>query len=144
MSTLKTSVPIAVLIVSVLLGACEYNPTEPKDGEAPAKPVSPAGLCETGPYLIHLSGQCRVASSRRIVCEDETTTTPPDKVLSVTFQLRNASTGTPVETRSVSSGAAPREASFSGLANGSYEVRHTAQARDCTSIFTTYSVLEVF
>ncbi|HEX7186002.1 MAG TPA: hypothetical protein VF756_29525 [Thermoanaerobaculia bacterium] len=141
MSTLKTAALITVLTVSALLGACEYNPTEPQDEEAP---VSPVGPCETGPYLIHLSGQCRVASSRRIVCEDETATTPPDKVLSITFQLRNASTGTPVETRSVSSGAAPREISFSGLANGSYEVRHTAQARDCTSIFTTHSGLEVF
>ncbi|HJX26760.1 MAG TPA: hypothetical protein VJ885_02520 [Thermoanaerobaculia bacterium] len=143
MSNLRTATLVAALTVSVVLGGCEYNPTEPTQAKAPPPSPSPS-LCEAGPYLIHLSGQCRVASSDRIVCEDETITTPVGKVLSITFQLRNAHTGTPVETRSVSSGVLPRETSFSGLVDGSYEVRHTVQARDCTSSFTTYASLEVF
>ena len=98
----------------------------------------------TGPLGQAATAQCRVASSHRIVCEDETTTTPREKVLNVVFQLRNADTGTPVETKSINPGAIPREVSFSGLANGSYEIRHTVQARDCSATFTTYAGLEVF
>jgi hypothetical protein len=49
-----------------------------------------------------------------------------------------------VETRSIQPGTIPREASFSGLPAGEYEVRHTVQARDCSSTFTTYAGLEVF
>jgi hypothetical protein len=139
MITTKTAALLAAFALATLLGACESNtPTEPKDLEVPAT------LCETGPYLIHLSGQCRVASNRRIVCEDETTTTPREKVLNVVFQLRNADTGAPVETKSISPGAVPREVSFSGLATGTYEVRHTVQAKDCAATFTTYASLEVF
>ena len=138
MTTLKTAALLAVLSVAALLGACESTLTEPKEEKAPAN------LCETGPYLIHLSGQCRVASSHRIVCEDETTTTPQEKVLNVVFQLRNANTGTPIETKSLNPGVLPREVSFSGLTDGSYEVRHTVQAKDCTATFTTYASLEVF
>jgi len=138
LKTPKTAALLVVLAAAALLGGCEPSPTEPQDEKAPDV------LCETGPYLIHLSGQCRVAGSHRIVCEDETTTTPREKVLNVVFQLRNADTGTPVETRSVNPGAIPREVSFSGLANGSYEIRHTVQARDCSATFTTYAGLEVF
>jgi hypothetical protein len=138
MTILKTAALLAVLSIAALLGACESTLTEPKEEKAPAT------LCETGPYLIHLSGQCRVASSHRIVCEDETTTTPQEKVLNVVFQLRNANTGTPIETKSLNPGVLPREASFSGLTDGSYEVRHTVQAKDCTATFTTYASLEVF
>ena len=138
LKTPKTAVLLIVLAASALLGGCEPSPTEPKDEKVADV------LCETGPYLIHLSGQCRVAGSHRIVCEDETTTTPRDKVLNIVFQLRNADTGAPVETRSVNPGAIPREASFSGLANGSYEIRHTVQARDCSTTFTTYASLDVF
>jgi hypothetical protein len=138
LKTPRTAALLAVLTASAFLGACESSPTEPKDEKAPDV------LCETGPYLIHLSGQCRVAGSHRIVCEDETATTPRDKVLNVVFQLRNADTGTPVETRSINPGAIPREVSFSGLANGSYEIRHTVQARDCSATFTTYAGLEIF
>jgi hypothetical protein len=139
MTTTKIAAILAALTLAALLGACESTLTEPSEEKA-----APAVLCETGPYLIHLSGQCRVASNRRIVCEDETTTTPREKVLNVVFQLRNADTGAPVETKSVSPGAIPREASFSGLASGSYEVRHTVQAKDCAATFTTYASLEVF
>ena len=139
MTTTKTAARLAAFALATLLGACESNtPTEPKDLEVPAT------LCETGPYLIHLSGQCRVASNRRIVCEDETTTTPREKVLNVVFQLRNADTGAPVETKSISPGAVPREVSFSGLATGTYEVRPTVPAKDCAATFTTYASLEVF
>jgi len=138
MTSLKTAALLVVFALATLLGACESTPTEPQEEKVPDV------LCETGPYLIHLSGQCRVASSHRIVCEDETTTTPREKVLNVVFQLRNANTGTPVETKSVNPGAIPREVSFSGLANGSYEIRHTVQARDCSATFTTYANLEVF
>ncbi|HKH48598.1 MAG TPA: hypothetical protein VKM72_28370 [Thermoanaerobaculia bacterium] len=130
---------LAILAISSLLGqGCESSPTEPKDD------VQQVATCETGPYLIHLSGQCRVAGSHRIVCEDETTTTPREKVLNVVFQLRNATTGTPVETKSINPGSIPREVSFSGLTAGSYEIRHTVQARDCSSTFTTYAGFEVF
>ena len=139
MTTLKTAAVLAVLAAAAFLGACESTtPTQPETVEAPDV------LCETGPYLIHLSGQCRVASSHRIVCEDESTTTPREKVLNVVFQLRIATTGAPVETRSVNPGSIPREVSFSGLAAGSYEIRHTVQARDCGTTFTTYAGLEVF
>lgn len=139
MLTLKTAALLVVLALAALLGACESSsPTEPETVEAPDV------LCETGPYLIHLSGQCRVASSHRIVCEDETTTTPREKVLNVVFQLRNADTGTPVETKSVNPAAIPREISFSGLAAADYEVRHTVQAKDCSATFTTYAGLDVF
>jgi hypothetical protein len=138
MSTLKSLLLLLAVILAVVLGACDSTLTEPKDEKAPAT------ICETGPYLIHLSGQCRVASSRRIVCEDETTTTPRDKVLNVIFQLRNADTGAPLETRSLNPGTLPREISFSGLPDGPYEIRHTVQARDCTATFTTYANLEVF
>jgi hypothetical protein len=139
MTNLKTTALLIALAAAALFGGCETSPTEPKDEKAPDV------LCETGPYLIHLSGQCRVASgSRRIVCEDETTTTPREKVLNVVFQLRNADTGTPVETKSLNPGAIPREVSFSGLASGSYEIRHTVQARDCSATFTTYAGLEFF
>ena len=138
MTTLKTAALLAVLTAAALLGACESSPTEP------SKEVAPVELCEAGPYLIHLSGQCRVASSHRIVCEDESTTTPREKVLNVVFQLRNANTGTPIETKSINPGAIPREVSFSGLTDGSYEVRHTVQAKDCAATFTTYANLEVF
>lgn len=132
--------PLVAALVALALGltGCNASPTEPQDEKAPAV------LCEAGPYLIHLSGQCRVASNHRIVCEDESSSTPKDKVLNVVFQLRNATTGAPVETRSVNPGALPREVSFSGLADGSYEVRHTVQARDCSATFTTYAGLEVF
>ena len=139
LKTLKTAALLVVLTGAAVLGGCEPGPTEP-EAEKAALDV----LCETGPYLIHLSGQCRVASSHRIVCEDETATTPREKVLNVVFQLRNAETGTPVETKSVNPGAIPREVSFSGLADGSYEIRHTVQARDCSATFTTYAGLEVF
>ena len=135
---LKTAALLVLLAATAVLGGCEASPTEPKDEKVSGD------ICETGPYLIHLSGQCRVAGSHRIVCEDESTTTPGDKVLNVVFQLRNADTGTPVETRSVNPGALPREVSFSGLATGSYEVRHTVQARDCSVTFTTYAGLELF
>ena len=128
----------AVLILALTLGACEASPTEPKDEK-----VQPS-LCETGPYMIHLSGQCRVASNHRIACEDESTTTPREKVLTIVFQLRNANTGAPVETKSLNPGVLPREVSFSGLPDGPYEVRHTVQAKDCTATFTTYANLEVF
>ena len=138
MSTLKSLLLLLAIILAVVLGACDSTLTEPKDVKAPDT------ICETGPYLIHLSGQCRVASSRRIVCEDETTTTPRDKVLNVIFQLRNANTGAPIETRSLNPGTLPRETSFSGLPDGSYEIRHTVQAKDCTATFTTYADLEVF
>jgi hypothetical protein len=130
---------VATLTAATLLGACESSLTEPN-----ADKSAPTTLCETGPYLIHLSGQCRVASSHRIVCEDETTTTPQDKVLNIVFQLRNATTGTPIETKSLNPGVLPREVSFSGLAAADYEVRHTVQAKDCATTFTTYSGLEVF
>lgn len=139
MSTLKNAALLALLAASSVLGGCEASPTEPDEEKA-----APAALCEAGPFLIHLSGQCRVASSRRIVCEDETTTSPRDKVLNVVFQLRNADTGAPVETKSVNPGSVPREVSFSGLTSGEYEVRHTVQARDCSATFTTYAGLEVF
>ena len=139
MNTLKTAALLVALTAAAVLGGCEASPTEPE-----AEKAAPDLLCETGPYLIHLSGQCRVASSHRIVCEDETTTTPREKVVNVVFQLRNADTGTPVETKSVNPGTIPREVSFSGLTNGSYEIRHTVQARDCSATFTTYAGLEVF
>ena len=140
MSSRKTAVLLPLLALAALLaGACESNtPTEPKAVEVPDV------LCEAGPYLIHLSGQCRVASSHRIVCEDESTTTPREKVLNVVFQLRNANTGTPVETKSVNPAAIPREISFSGLPPADYEVRHTVQAKDCSATFTTYAGLNVF
>ena len=141
MNLLKTAALAAVLTAAALLGGCEASPTEP-DAEKAAP--APDILCEAGPYHIHLSGQCRVAGSHRIVCEDETTTTPREKVLNVVFQLRNAETGAPVETKSVNPGAIPREVSFSGLAQGTYEIRHTVQARDCSATFTTYAGLEVF
>ena len=129
---------LVFLVPCVFLMACDKeSPTEPKDD---VKVV----VCETGPYLIHLSGQCRVASSHRIVCEDETTTTPREKVMNVVFQLRNANTGTPMETKSVNPGSIPREVSFSGIPAGDYEVRHTVQARDCSATFTTYASLDVF
>ncbi|HYG63968.1 MAG TPA: hypothetical protein VEL74_15440 [Thermoanaerobaculia bacterium] len=143
MSTLRTATFAAALTVSVVLGGCEYNPTAPAEVKDPSPSANPSS-CEAGPYRIHLNGQCRVATGRRIVCEDESTTTPADKILGITFQLRDAATGAPVETRSVSSGVIPREISFSGRAPGSYEVRHTVQARDCTFMATTYSGLEVF
>jgi hypothetical protein len=141
MTILKTIALVAVLTAAALLGGCEASPTEP---EAEKAAPAPDLLCETGPYLIHLSGQCRVAGSHRIVCEDETTTTPREKVLNVVFQLRNAETGAPVETKSVNPGTIPREVSFSGLAQGTYEIRHTVQARDCSATFTTYAGLDVF
>ena len=138
MSTLKSLLLLLAILLAVVLGACDSTLTEPKDVKAPDT------ICETGPYLIHLSGQCRVAGSRRIVCEDESTTTPRDKVLNVIFQLRNANTGAPLETRSLNPGTLPRETSFSGLTDGAYEIRHTVQAKDCTATFTTYANLEVF
>jgi hypothetical protein len=128
-----------LLIGAALLGGCKASPTEPKEDVQVQ-----AARCEAGPYRIHLSGQCRVAGNHRIVCEDESTTTPGEKVLDVVFQLRNAVTGAPVETKSLSPGPIPREASFSGLASGEYEVRHTVQARDCSAAFTTYAGLDVF
>jgi hypothetical protein len=136
----KATVLLVLLAISALLGqGCEaLSPTEPKQEQASVT------QCESGPYLIHLSGQCRVASSHRIVCEDESTTTPREKVLTIVFQLRSAATGTPVETRSVNPGTIPREVSFSGLMTGGYEIRHTVQARDCSATFTTYAGLEVF
>jgi hypothetical protein len=140
MSRLKSVVLLVLLTAAAFAGqGCNASPTEPKDDDKVQ-----ASLCETGPYRIHLSGQCRVAGSRRIVCEDESTTTPGEKVLNVVFQLRNAVTGAPVETRSVNPGALPREVSFSGIASGEYEIRHTVQARDCSAAFTTYADLEVF
>ena len=136
----RTTTALAGLALVAVLGqGCNASPTEPSEEK-----TAPAELCEAGPYLIHLSGQCRVAGSHRIVCEDESTTSPREKVLNVVFQLRNAVTGTPVETKSIQPGTIPREASFSGLASGEYEVRHTVQARDCSSTFTTYAGLEVF
>lgn len=138
MSRTRATALLALIVIAALLGqGCEASPTEPAEDAATV-------LCETGPYLIHLSGQCRVASSHRIVCEDESTTTPREKVLNVVFQLRIATTGAPVETRSVNPGSIPREVSFSGLTAGSYEIRHTVQARDCGTTFTTYAGLEVF
>ena len=139
MPTVKSAALLVLLTASAVLGGCEASPTEPE-----AVKAAPDVLCETGPYLIHLSGQCRVASSHRIVCEDESTTTPREKVLNVVFQLRNADTGTPVETKSVNPAAIPREISFSGLAAADYEVRHTVQAKDCSATFTTYAGLDVF
>ncbi|HKH46372.1 MAG TPA: hypothetical protein VKM72_17060 [Thermoanaerobaculia bacterium] len=140
MSSSRSIPLLAVLTLAAVLGqGCNASPTEPSEEK-----TAPAELCEAGPYRIHLSGQCRVAGSHRIVCEDETTTTPGEKVLNVVFQLRNAVTGTPVETRSIQPGTIPREVSFSGIASGEYEVRHTVQARDCSSTFTTYGGLEVF
>jgi len=138
MAITKSFVPLSILSILALFGqGCHSSPTEPKGDKSPP-------LCEAGPYLIHLSGQCRVASSHRIVCEDESTTTPREKVMDVVFQLRNANTGTPAETKSVNPGSIPREVSFSGIAPGTYEVRHTVQAADCSTTFTTYSGLEVF
>jgi len=140
MSTAKPIALFSLLAVLALLsqGCNKSSPTEPKDTKAPPS------LCETGPYLIHLSGQCRVASSHRIVCEDESTTTPREKVMNVVFQLRDGDTGTPVETKSIDPGSIPREISFSGLAPGNYEIRHTVQAADCSATFTTYAGLVVF
>ncbi|HKH45111.1 MAG TPA: hypothetical protein VKM72_10650 [Thermoanaerobaculia bacterium] len=136
----RTTTALAGLALMAVLGqGCNASPTEPKEDENVQ-----ASVCEAGPYRIHLSGQCRVAGSHRIVCEDETTTTPGEKVLNVVFQLRNAVTGTPMETKSIQPGTIPREASFSGIASGEYEVRHTVQARDCSATFTTYAGLEVF
>jgi hypothetical protein len=133
------SLCLATLSAMALLGqGCNASPTEPDEEKTVGQ------TCESGPYRIHLSGQCRVAGSHRIVCEDESQTTPGEKVLNVVFQLRNAATGAPVETRSIQPGTIPREASFSGLPAGEYEVRHTVQARDCSSTFTTYAGLEVF
>ncbi|HKH44470.1 MAG TPA: hypothetical protein VKM72_07390 [Thermoanaerobaculia bacterium] len=126
-------------LVAVLGQGCNASPTEPKEDEN-----AQASVCEAGPYRIHLSGQCRVAGSHRIVCEDESTTTPGEKVLDVVFQLRNAVTGTPMETKSLQPGPIPREVSFSGIASGEYEVRHTVQARDCSAVFTSYAGLDVF
>jgi hypothetical protein len=135
----KATALLACTVLPVLLGACDaLSPTEPKAEKTAAT------QCEAGPYLIHLSGQCRVAGSRRIVCEDETTTTPREKVLTIVFQLRSATTGTPIETRSIDPGAVPREVSFSGVTAGSYEIRHTVQARDCATTFTTYAGLDLF
>jgi hypothetical protein len=137
----KATALLACTVFPAVLGLAACNalsPTEPKAEKAAAS------QCEAGPYLIHLSGQCRVASSRRIVCEDESATTPKEKVLNVMFQLRSAASGTPMETKSIDPGALPREASFSGLAPGGYEIRHTVQARDCTATFTTYAGLDVF
>jgi hypothetical protein len=136
---MRTHVLFTFLFLAALgLVGCDSLTTEPNDDKAPAV------LCESDPVRIHLSGQCRVASSNRIVCEDETTTTPREKVQNVVFQLRNANTGTPVETKSVNPESVPREVSFSGLTAGSYEIRHTAQAKDCSTTFTTYAGLEVF
>jgi len=136
----KATALLIFTLVPALLGGCNaLTPTEPK-----AEKTANTTQCEAGPYLIHLSGQCRVATTRRIVCEDETTTTPKEKVLTVVFQLRSATAGIPMETKSIDPGAMPREASFSGLAPGAYEIRHTVQARDCTATFTTYAGLDVF
>jgi hypothetical protein len=135
----KATALLACTVLPALLAACNaLSPTEPKAEKAVTT------QCEAGPYLIHLSGQCRVASTRRIACEDETTTTPREKVLTIIFQLRSATTGTAVETKSIDPGAMPREVSFSGLAPGGYEIRHTVQARDCATTFTTYAGLDVF
>jgi hypothetical protein len=138
MSKSKAAILLIFLTGTAFLGGCNASPTEPKE-----ETVETA-RCEPGPYRIHLNGQCRVASSHRIVCEDESTTTPGEKVLDVVFQLRNAVTGAPVETRSVQPGPVPREVSFSGIASGEYEIRHTVQARDCSAAFTTYAGLDVF
>jgi len=141
MSTAKPFALFSLLAALAVLsqGCNKLSPTEPKSTNTP-----PSTLCETGPYLIHLSGQCRVASSHRIVCEDESTTTPREKVQNVVFQLRDGDTGTPVETKSIDPGSVPREISFSGLAPGNYEIRHTVQAADCSATFTTYAGLVVF
>jgi hypothetical protein len=139
MSSKATALLICTLVPALLGGCNALSPTEPK-AEKTATPTQ----CEAGPYLIHLSGQCRVASTRRIACEDETTTTPREKVLTIVFQLRSATTGIAVETKSIDPGAMPREVSFSGLAPGAYEIRHTVQARDCATTFTTYAGLDVF
>ncbi|HKH45546.1 MAG TPA: hypothetical protein VKM72_12855 [Thermoanaerobaculia bacterium] len=140
MSSLKTVVLLVLFTAAAFLGqGCNTSPTEPKDDDKVQ-----AAVCETGPYRIHLNGQCRVAGSHRIVCEDESTTTPGEKVLDVVFQLRNAVTGTPVETKSIQPGPIPREVSFSGITSGKYEIRHTVQARDCSAAFTTYAELDVF
>src|SRR5262249_12153805 len=96
MSTARPLAALSLAILGLLGQSCnKLSPTEPKTTAAPPS------VCETGPYLIHLSGQCRVASSHRIVCEDESTTTPREKIRNVVFQLRDADTGTPVETKSV-------------------------------------------
>src|SRR5919106_6593023 len=97
----KATALLACTVLPAVLGLAGCNalsPTEPKAEKAAAS------QCEAGPYLIHLSGQCRVAGTRRIVCEDETTTTPKEKVLTVIFQLRSATTGIPMETKSIDSG----------------------------------------
>ena len=138
-TALPTLTVLTVLALALGLAGCNTSPTEPK-----AADKTPATLCEPGPYLIHLSGQCRVAGSHRIVCEDESTTTPREKVLNIVFQLRNTTTGTPVETKSLNPGALPREATFSGVAAGLYEIRHTVQAADCSTTFTTYAGLDLF
>jgi hypothetical protein len=136
----KATALLTFSLIPVFLAGCNaLSPTEPKAEKTATT------QCETGPVLIHLSGQCRVATAgRRIVCEDETTTTPREKVLTIVFQLRSATAGTPIETRSIDPGAMPREVSFSGIAIGAYEIRHTVQARDCTTTFTTYAGLDVF
>lgn len=130
---MKTTASLLLILACSLLSACQEvnNPTAP----------------EADFVRIGLTGQCR-AEDRRVECEDSSTTDPPGHIQQVAFRLVNTRTGTTQETQTLAGGCGtapglPCEVSFTGLAIGIYEVRHSVETTAGQLASTTYGPLEV-
>jgi hypothetical protein len=131
-----TKIPaLATALLALLALAAAACTKETTNNVLPSEPKA---------VTLAIDGQCR-ADGARIVCEDNSASTPAGQLAGIAFQLRSSRTGIAVETRSASpSSTPPRETAFAGVAPGLYEVTHQVTGTDGRSVQKIYSGLQVF
>lgn len=93
----------------------------------------------TEPVSIFVGGQCIVAANT-IVCRDASRSEPPNSLTVVDWELTSGTTGLSL---AVLPSAPGGEISFTGLANGSYQVNQTVSAQDGSMQQRTYGPFTV-
>jgi hypothetical protein len=91
------------------------------------------------PVSIFVGGQCIVAANT-IVCRDASRSEPPESLTVVDWELTSGTTGLSL---AVLPSAPSGEISFTGLANGSYQVNQTVSAPDGSVQQRTYGPFTV-
>ena len=109
---------LALLVLPLLvLIACD------EDGDVNVVNTPPT---PTETVTVLIGGQCRTSGSS-IECEDDSRSVPADQLSSVSWDLRDASSGISIDRKPGQPGG---EISFSGLAPGEYSVEQTVAATD--------------
>lgn len=114
-------------LVLATLAGCEENSSSSSPSPLPLP---------TEIVSIFVGGQCRVAANT-IVCRDASRSEPQNRLTAIDWELFNSF--------GISQGASPTapggEVSFTGLADGSYQVNQQVYARDGSAQERTYGPL---